>query len=58
MRLEDGVTKYEGRVEVCINNRYTTVCDDRTWDANDAAVVCNQLNYTVDGSCELGATGY
>ena len=52
VRLEDGATEYEGRVEVCINNKYTTVCDDGTWGVAEATVVCNQLNYTVEGSCE------
>lgn len=49
VRLIDGETDREGRVEVCLNNEWSRICQDK-WDYREAAVVCSQLAYPIEGS--------
>lgn len=42
VRLEDGEDEWEGRVEICFNRVWGTVCDNG-WDDRDARTVCQQL---------------
>ena len=44
VRLVGGQSAYEGRVEVCLSQRWGTVTDSE-WSAEDAQVVCRQLGY-------------
>ncbi|XP_033755028.1 scavenger receptor cysteine-rich domain superfamily protein-like isoform X2 [Pecten maximus] len=45
LRLLDGATPNRGRVQICHNSIWGTVCD-HSWDTNDALVVCRQLGYS------------
>ncbi len=48
IRLMDGQTVREGRVEICIEGLWGTICDDY-WDVNDGEVVCRKLGFPIFG---------
>ena len=45
IRLEGGGSDMEGRVELCLNHRWGTVCDSQ-WTDNHTAVVCRYLGFS------------
>ena len=54
IRLEGG-TATSGRVEICNNNVWGTVCDD-LWASPDAQVACRQLGFTSGGTTVLSSS--
>ena len=44
MRLENGLNETEGRVEVCNNGQWGTICSDH-FDLIDGQVLCRQLGF-------------
>jgi hypothetical protein len=53
IRLVNGtiVTPLEGRVEICINNAWGTVCD-RRFSEDDAEIICRQTGFRFNGMCQ------
>ena len=49
VRLIGGTNELEGRVEVCINRAWGTVCDNN-WDTLDGNVICKQLGFQPTGN--------
>lgn len=48
IRLVNGQTIYEGRVEICYEGVWRAICPS-SWGRNDAKVTCQQLQYGANG---------
>ena len=49
LRFVDGNVKHEGRLEICINGLWGTICNN-DWRDSDSRIACKQLNYP--GGCK------
>ena len=45
VRLVEGESEREGRVEICYNGVWGAVCANNGWDEIATSIVCNQLGY-------------
>uniref|UniRef100_A0A1X7TKI1 SRCR domain-containing protein n=1 Tax=Amphimedon queenslandica TaxID=400682 RepID=A0A1X7TKI1_AMPQE len=49
LRLSGSSAEYAGRVEICIESYWTSLCD-QNWDLKDAQVACRELGYSPYGA--------
>lgn len=52
VRLRGGQSNAEGRVEICFDNRWGTVCDD-LWTSRDGNIVCKELGFSPTGTEQI-----
>ena len=48
MRLSGSSVANAGRIEICVEEIWTSLCDE-SWDFKDAKVVCKELGYSPYG---------
>ena len=55
IRLYGGSKPNEGKLHMCINKAWGTVCLNSYWSNNDANVACHELGYSANGlfNCKI-----
>ena len=48
VRLSNSSQANSGRVEICYNNHFGTICDNE-WTTEEASIVCAQLGFESEG---------
>ena len=57
LRLVNGTTKLDGRLEICYNETWGTICDN-FWSVEDANVACKQLGFQPNGAIAVTNAGF
>ena len=52
IHLHGSTNVFVGRVEMCVDGTWTTICDEY-WDDNDARVICQQLGHSPYGKLTI-----
>ena len=52
LRLAGSSVAAQGRVELCWNETWGTICDE-LWSTSDANVACRQLGYAASGMKQI-----
>ena len=58
VRLVNGSNPLEGRVEICYNRAWGTICNNDRFSTPDATVVCRQLGYDFNGTQVLSISNF
>lgn len=52
LRLVNGPSQHEGRLEICLGGGWGTICDNG-FGRNDAIVACRQLGFLTEGMLHI-----
>lgn len=52
---EDKEELSKGKVEICVNGTWGTICEGQSWNNSAASVACNQLGFSRYGKLSMHA---